>query len=186
LFLFPDCLKLGDTVHRFFQYGSNCSEMQINANDRLRGDAKFVGIAETAEEFELAFNVYSMGRGCAASDIVRKPGGKVWGVLYEVPDHLISRDSASAHGRKSFDAIEGEGTNYKREAIQVCRRDGQALTAITYRVRAPQAGLRTSIDYVRHVVTGLREHDIPEEYVGKVKAIASENNPDIASVISAL
>jgi hypothetical protein len=169
-----------------FQYGSNCSEMQINGNDRLRGDAKFVGIAETAEDFELAFDVYSTGRGCAASDIVRKPGGKVWGVQYEVPDHLISRDTARAVARRSFDALEGEGTNYKREAIQVCRQDGQVLTAITYTVRAPQAGLRTNSEYVRHIVTGLREHAIPEEYVAKVKAIASANNPDIAAVVNDL
>jgi hypothetical protein len=48
-----------------FQYGSNCSEGQINGKDRLRGDAKFVGIAETVDDFELAFDVWSKGRGCA-------------------------------------------------------------------------------------------------------------------------
>ncbi len=64
------------------QYGSNCSEDEINSVDRLRGDAKFVSIAETVEDIELAFGVQSTGRGCAASDIVEKPGGKVWGVLY--------------------------------------------------------------------------------------------------------
>ena len=40
-----------------FQYGSNCSESEINGRDRLRGDAKFADIAETVEDFELAFNV---------------------------------------------------------------------------------------------------------------------------------
>lgn len=30
-----------------FQYGSNCSESQFNSPERLRGDAKFLAIAET-------------------------------------------------------------------------------------------------------------------------------------------
>jgi len=95
-----------------FQYGSNCLDSQINGKDRLCGDAKFIGIAETVEDFEIAFDVMSTGRGCAASDIVRNPGGKVWGVVYDVPDYLIGRKTAEARGRKSFDQIEGEGTNY--------------------------------------------------------------------------
>lgn len=30
-----------------FQYGSNCLDSQINGAERLRGDARFIGIAET-------------------------------------------------------------------------------------------------------------------------------------------
>lgn len=100
-----------------FQYGSNCLDREVNSNNRLRGDALFVDVAETVEDFELAFDVCSKTRGCAASDIVRKPGGKVWGVLYEIPDYLIGRETANARGRRSFDEIEGEGTNYKRETM---------------------------------------------------------------------
>ena len=163
-----------------FQYGSNCLDSEINSKKRLRGDAKFVDIAETVEDFELAFDVQSAERGCAASDIVRKPGGKVWGVLYEVPDYLIARETAKARGRKSFDQIEGEGTNYKRETIKVCRPDGEIVPALTYTVKSPKPGLKTNIDYVRHIVSGLREHGVQDEYIAKVKAIAAANNPDIA------
>jgi hypothetical protein len=169
-----------------FQYGSNCSEMEINRRERLRGDAKFADIAETVEDFELAFDVYSVNRGCAASDITRNPGGKVWGVLYEIPDYLIRRSSAQAHGRKSLDAIEGEGTNYKREMIQVRRPDGQIIEAFTYTVISPNPGLKTSVNYVRLIVHGLREHNISIEYIATVKAIAAANNPDIASEVEKL
>jgi hypothetical protein len=169
-----------------FQYGSNCSESQINGAKRLRGDAKFIDIAETVDDFELAFDVQSSGRGCAASDIVRKQGGKVWGVLYEVPDFLISRLSAGAHRRRSFDQIEGEGKNYRREMIRVRRPSGEILNALTYTVAKPQTGLRTNIDYVRHIVRGLLDHNVPAEYIGKVKAIACQNNPDIAREVEEL
>jgi len=64
-----------------FQYGSNCLDREINSKERLCGDAKFFAIAETVEDFELEFDVWSKGRGCAAADIVRKPGSKVWGAL---------------------------------------------------------------------------------------------------------
>lgn len=129
-----------------FQYSSNCSEIEINSEDRLCGNATFVGIAETVEDFELAFDVWSARRGCAASDIVRKNGGKVWGVLYEVPEYLIKRETAKPLGRKSFDQIEGESTNYKRETIEVRRANGEIVPALTYTVKNPQVGLKTNVD----------------------------------------
>jgi hypothetical protein len=76
-----------------FQYGSNCSESQFNSQDRLRGYAKFVTIAETVDDYQLSFDVWSTRRGCAASDIVASPGDKVWGVVYDVPDFLIANRS---------------------------------------------------------------------------------------------
>ena len=71
----------------------------------------------------------STKRGCAAADIVRKHGGKVWGVLYDVPDYLINRETAKARGRRSFDEIEGEGKNYNRETIKVRRQNGNIVSA---------------------------------------------------------
>jgi len=162
-----------------FQYGSNCSETEMNSPMRLCGDAKFVDTAETVEDYELAFDVQSTSRGCAASDIIRKEGGKVWGVLYEVPDYLIQRETAKARKRKSFDQIEGEGTNYKREMIQVRRPNGDIATALTYTVVIPKPGLKTNVNYVGHIVRGLRDHKVPNEYIAKVKAIAATNNPEI-------
>lgn len=163
-----------------FQYGSNCLNSEINGKDRLKGDAVFIGIAETVEEYELAFDVFSNGRHCAAADIIRKPGGKVWGVLYEIPECLIDRDTAKARGRRSLDAIEGQGGNYDRRDIQVQTPAGEILTALTYTVINPREGLTTSIDYVRLIVAGLRERGAPAAYIDKVKAIAAANNPVLA------
>jgi gamma-glutamylcyclotransferase (GGCT)/AIG2-like uncharacterized protein YtfP len=162
-----------------FQYGSNCLDSQINGKDRLKGDAKFISIAETVEDYELAFDVFSKGRHCAAADIVPRPGGKVWGALYEIPEYLIGRDTANARGRKSLDAIEGQGTNYERREIQVRKPDGQIVTALTYTVITPQAGLKTDIEYVRYIVAGLRERSVPADYIEKVKRIAAANNPSL-------
>jgi hypothetical protein len=130
--------------------------------------------------------VQSSVRGCAASDLVREHGAKAWGALYEVPDYLINRDTAKARGRKSFDAIEGESTNYKRETIDVRRLNGDVVPALTYTVKDPQPGLRTNIEYVGHIVRGLREREVPDEYIAKVKTIAAANNTDIAAEVERL
>ena len=169
---------------KVFQYGSNCSTSQINSDDRLCGDAKFIDIARTDRDFELAFDVHSKKRGCAASDIVESPGQKVWGVLYDVPEYLMSKDTAMAQGRRSFDEI--EGSKYRRETIVVRRPNGEAVEAITYRVIAPQKGLKTNIAYVQHIIAGLREHGIDAAYITKMMEIAAANNPDIAEAVKAL
>jgi hypothetical protein len=179
-------VEMRDPMTLVFQYGSNCLESEINSQSRLCNDARFVGIAETVEDFELSFDVQSTGRRCAAADIVRKPGGKAWGVLYEVPDWLINRETAKARSRKSFDEIEGEGTNYKREMIKVRCPDDKILSALTYTVKCPKTGLKTNADYVRHIVYGLREHGVSDGYIATLKTIAVSNNPDIAAEVAKL
>jgi hypothetical protein len=169
-----------------FQYGSNCAESQINSEDRLCGDARFIGLVQTVEDFELAFDVWSKNRNCAASDIVPHPGSKVWGALYEIPDYLIERPSARARGRKSLDEIEGEGTNYCRQTIAVCGADQKILNVLTYRVKSPKAGLKTSLEYAGHIVNGLRERGAGEEYIAHVKRLAIANNPELAASLDAM
>lgn len=68
-----------------FQYGSNCSENQINGQTRLRGDARFIGVAETVDDFQLGFTVWGEKRQCAASDLVPCPGRKVYGAYLKCP-----------------------------------------------------------------------------------------------------
>lgn len=168
-----------------FQYGSNCLESEINGKNRLRGDAKFIGIAETVEDYELAFDVFSDGRHCGASDILPRSGGKVWGALYEIPEYLIGRETTPP-GRRSLDAIEGEGRNYERREIEVRKRDGRIDRVLTYTVRNPRDGLKTNLDYVRCIIAGLRERGVPGEYIDKVKRIAAANNPALASDLQRL
>lgn len=168
-----------------FQYGSNCLESQINSKERLCGDAKFICKA-VAEDFQLTFDVWSENRACAAANIVFKPGSKVWGALYEIPDYLIRRNTAKEKGRKSMDAIEGEGTNYRREMIAVRRSSDEVVTALTYRVIDPKPDLGTGLEYVGHIVNGLRERGVTEEYIAEVKRIAAANNPAIALQLESL
>lgn len=169
-----------------FQYGSNADSARLNSNDRLRGDAQQVGIAYSEDNFELDFTVWSAGNNCAGADIVPGSGRKIWGVLYEIPDHLIRRDTSG--DRRSLDAIEGEGVNYKRVPISLRRADGNAVEqeVITYVVVNKQSGIQTSLEYARHIVVGLRMHNVPDEYIGYVKGRIIANNSALRNDLEAL
>ena len=63
-----------------FQYGSNCLDSQINSTDRLCGDAKFIGIAETVMNFIVLGHKWGHRRICflnsrSPKDGVPKEGG---------------------------------------------------------------------------------------------------------------
>ena len=57
---------------------------------------------------------------------------------------------------------------------------------MTYTVRDPGMGLKTSIDYVRLIVHGLRERGAPIGYIDRVKTRATANNPAIAAAVEGL
>lgn len=163
-----------------FQYGSNMSVARLNSVDRLAGDAKPNCVARTARPFDLMFTVWSKSNDCAAADLVPGSTGRsIYGVVYEIHDFLLSRDTAKQRSRKSLDAIEGEGTNYVRDMIDLIKSDGSTIRAFTYFVKDRKTGLKTSFDYVRHILLGLKEHSIPYEYHHYVRSKIIENNRDL-------
>ena len=169
-----------------FQYGSNTSSKRLNSEDRLKGDACRVGIAYTEEDYELAFDIWSTTNNCAAADIIPDSGRKIWGVLYEIPEYLIFRETSG--DRKSLDQMEGESTNYKRVTIALLNPDGSKIQekVITYIGKNRKKGIKTSWDYVCHIFNGLHENDVPSEYIDYVKEQIIDNNPDLKTRIETL
>ena len=167
-----------------FQYGSNTSSTRLNSDERLRGDARDLGLVCTEAPFALDFDVWSTGNACAAADIREGRGRPIWGVLYEVPDYLIRRETAGE--RKSLDAIEGR--HYGRRPIRVRRPDGTPVAGevITYTVLNPEPRRRTSIEYASHIIAGLKEHGAPDEYLAYVKERVIANNTDLAAQMDCL
>jgi len=47
-------------------------------------------------------------------------------------------------------------------------------------------GLSAKDEYVRHIVTGLRDHSVPDDYIATVKRIAAENSPDLRDEFNVL
>ena len=160
-----------------FQYGSNLDSERLNSSQRLRGDARYLGLACTREPCELGFTVWSEGNGCAAADLI--PGGSqpAWGALYEIPDALIRRDTAG--DRPSMDSIENEGAEYRRTRIDVCHPDGQPVAApvLTWLVAQRRYDLYTEFHYVRHILSGLFNKQVPADYLNRVRRNILDNNP---------
>ena len=173
-----------------FQYGSNTLESEINSVRRLNGRARFISIAETVENYVLVFDVFSRSadRNCATSNIVptaeRK---KVWGVLYEVPDELIRRQSAP-QGSVSLDAIEGENKNHRRQVIRVRKPNGEEVSALTYVTLRPRKRVqrKTSLKYAQLIIQGLQERRVPQPYIDQVKTIIATHSPRLAKAISTI
>ena len=159
------CVKEKKEMSLVFQYGSNTSVDRLNSAKRLCGAAKVVGPGHTIEKYELDFTVWSKTNKCAAADIVPDGKTQIWGVIYDIPDELIYRDLSG--DRKSLDAIEGEGGNYKRTEIRVMH-NGSAdsvISVLTYVVRDRTYGMKTSAAYASKIITGLMSHDIPLGYL---------------------
>ena len=175
-----------------FQYGSNCNTGRLNAPERLAGAAEDRGRAETIDEFDLRFDVWSQGNGCAASDLVpaRGTGRHAWGVLYEIPADLIRGERGDR--RKTLTKI--EGSLYEEKPVRVRDKDGHEVEepVTTFVVRHTnennterRAGLWTSADYVGHIVNGLRAHGVEEvapDYIEHVIDFAIETNAKAAEM----
>jgi hypothetical protein len=132
------------------------------------------------------FTVWSKSNSCAAADLVPGTMGRsIYGVVYNVPDFLLSRDTARRQNRRSLDEIEGEGANYVRTMIDLIRDDKSTVRGITYVVKVRKTGLKTSFAYVQHILYGLKEHNIPEEYCQYVRSKIIENNSDLRDALLA-
>ena len=167
-----------------FQYGSNASSEHLNSTERLGGAACSGKLAHTKECFDLSFTHFSDKNQCATADLVPNGSRKIYGVLYDIPDNRVYRVYRfCSDDPKTLDDIEGECSAYFRTRIPVVMAvpPHKSCEVITYLVKTPSSGIKTSAEYVRHIIKGLREHDAPEDYVTYVKERAVENNSCLGS-----
>jgi hypothetical protein len=157
-----------------FQYGSNCTAARLNGPSRLAGHAEDRGRAQTVEDFDIAFDIYSQTNSCAASDLVPTPGRKPWGVLYEVAEDFIR--GKRPDGQKTLKDV--EGPRYEEKPISVIDQNGVRREAVTFVVREAERrpGLATSAAYVSWIVYGLRDHRVPEDWIAHVTEVAIATN----------
>lgn len=169
-----------------FQYGSNTSSARINSDARLQGTARDLGLALTEASYDLVFTYHCRNSDCAAADLQERGGRQCYGVLYDIPDERVFRSPSGTV--RTLDDIECEGAAYIRTAISVFPAEGEikAVGAITYIVRDPRPDLVTGLAFVSHIVTGLREHGAPQEYIDYVKAQALRSNPDLVATLASL
>ena len=137
-----------------FQYGSNCSTERLNSPKRLDGAAEPRGRAQTVSEYEIAFDVWSDGNRCATADLI--PAHK--------PASTLGESCTKHQSRAQSNYRKVEGPHYEKKAIHIRNRAGEEMEATTFFVKCTerQEGLWTSAEYVRYIVRGLRDREIPE------------------------
>lgn len=169
-----------------FQYGSNTLPSRINSEDRLHGDAQVLGKTKTAKSYDFVFDIWSNTNNCAAADIISGGSTQIWGVLYRIPDFLISRRTSGK--QKSLDAIEGESSNYSRVTIEVELISGIETNdqVITYIGKNRKQNIKTNFEYSSLIIRGLHLNDIPVEYINYVKQQIIDNNPELEPSIENL
>ncbi len=165
-----------------FQYGSNTSEVRLNSENRLNGTAKKIEIVYTLDKFDFDFTVWSKGNKCAVADLIPNGKNNIWGVLYKIPDERVFRNMKKGK-EKCLDQIEGEGYNYKRIKIKVSNTKGEIIDDEVYTYVAldikREDNLKTNKDYVTHIINGLNENKIPNDYIDYVIGKINNNNPNI-------
>ena len=148
----------------YFAYGSNMSIRRLHARTPSAG---FVTVA-TLHGHELRF--HKAGRdGSAKCDAFANgdPGHRVVGVVFEL-------DPAE---KPALDRVEGLGQGYEEKTIELTAQAGRIVTACTYYATHIDPGLRPYHWYKHHVLSGARDHGLPEPYLQRIEAVAAIADP---------
>jgi gamma-glutamylcyclotransferase (GGCT)/AIG2-like uncharacterized protein YtfP len=150
----------------YFAYGSNMDARQMQ--QRVQG-AELIGPA-CLEGFRLAFTVFSRRWNAGAANLEVAPDGRVYGVLWELPEE----------GIEQLDTFEGHPTFYRREEVIVETATGPTI-AWTYRV-AHQEGVfvRPSDEYLQLLYAAIRVHGLPPEALDLVDRAARPPGPSVS------
>jgi hypothetical protein len=148
----------------YFAYGSNMDwpQMQLRCPT-----TRFVGRA-TLRDRQLAFTRLSSGRGCGVADVVRAPGHKVWGVVYDVAES----DVATLDGHEGFHADRAQNAYWRREcSVHIEDDDRQPLTVASYFATSQADAPLPNRIYLQHLISGARHWRLPDTYIEQLESI---------------
>jgi len=150
----------------YFAYGSNMLERRLKAADRAPS-ARFTGTGFVTGR-RLTFDKVGIdGSGKCDIEATGNAADRVYGVLFEI----------SNEEKAALDRVEGLGKGYDEAAVRVLAMDG-AYDAVTYVALMKAADLKPYDWYRAFVVAGAVEHGLPDDYVDRLRAIASWTDPD--------
>lgn len=142
---------------RYFAYGSNL----LRARMRQRVPRAAAAGVACLDGFRLTWDKRGSDRSGKAN-LRRAAGGRVWGVIYALPDEDWPQ----------LDACE---TGYERLVVPV-RRGGAPLLAETY-ASTQLTRVAPFSWYQRLVAEGAREQGLPEEWLRFLAACATQPDP---------
>ena len=145
-----------DRSFLYFGYGSNLDKADLHQwCARHRSHPKFPlgrSVRGRALDVELCFDYRSPSREAGALNLRHRLGQVVDGQLFEVVEG----------GWEVLDKKEGAPNYYERVPVQVCRANGEVVTAVTYTVvpERREAYVKPRPDYVDIVRRGRESHKL--------------------------
>jgi gamma-glutamylcyclotransferase len=141
----------------YFAYASNMNRAQM----RSRAGQILEERPGRLENYELAFNKKVRG-GTAGANIRPAPGKAVEGILYKINESAF----------RNLDRFEGAPVHYRRIQVDVKDRDGKTIAAQAFIATKVEKGLRPAPHYLKTILDGAAEHNLPSEYVESIRAAA--------------
>lgn len=141
----------------YFAYASNMNRAQM----RSRAGQILEERPGRLENYELAFNKKVRG-GTAGANIRPAPGKAVEGILYKINESAF----------RNLDRFEGAPVHYRRIQLDIKDRDGKTIAAQAFIATKVEKGLRPAPHYLKTILDGAAEHNLPSEYVEAIRAAA--------------
>jgi len=141
----------------YFAYASNMSRAQM----RSRAGDLLDDRLGRLENYELVFNKKVRG-GTATANIRPAAGRAVLGVLYRINE--------SAY--RNLDRFEGAPVHYRRIQVNVLDAEGRPVAAEAYIATKVEKGLRPAPHYLKTILDGATEHNLPGDYIEKIQTAA--------------
>ncbi len=141
----------------YFAYGSNLwSEQMAERTGPIPMDENRPRRA-ALPHYRLVFNMRGEDGQVFAN--IQCPGNGVLGVVYCCSPAALIRLDEYERG-------------YERRRVLVTAENGERLEAFTYVAEPPHIvyGRRPAAEYVRRIVTGARQHGLPEVYIQEIEA----------------
>ena len=146
---------------KYFAYGSN----MLTSRLRERApSARFVATGHVDGRRLTFHKVGKDGSGKADAEHTGDARDRVHGVVFEI----------TAADKKSLDKFEGKG--YAEEVTRVLTTGG-TIESVTYIAVRKDSALRPTPVYKALVVAGAVEHHLPPDYVERLRAVATTEDP---------
>jgi gamma-glutamylcyclotransferase len=141
----------------YFAYGSNLHLAQIR--ERLEDYVIAPLFVACLPNHKMNFPINSLSErwGGGVASFERAEGENLWGAVFEISDEQVK-------------IMDGYETGYAHAKVFVSKENGEKISALTY-VASKKGSFLPSNRYMKAIIGGARECELPQAYIEKLKKI---------------